>query len=101
MERARYVHDAAKPISAALRIHCIALPLLRVTPRPKARHIKLVASRDANELKKQGSEMWKNDEAGIVCQALPRPRVYMLARFDAAAPTPASAARRNQSAAAG
>jgi hypothetical protein len=40
-------HDAAMPLSAALRFHCIARRLLRVTPRLRAWQIMLAASRAA------------------------------------------------------
>ena len=44
--------------------------------------------------------MWRNDVAGIVCQALQRPSVHIPDSLFAAFPSPASAARLNQSAAA-
>ena len=59
MRDASVEHDWVCPISAALRIHCSARRLLRVTPRPRAWQIMLATSCDAIQLKKRGSKKWK------------------------------------------
>ena len=41
MRAASAKHASGKPISADLRMHCIASRLLRVTPRPRAWQILL------------------------------------------------------------
>ena len=59
MRPASCKHASPRPFSAALRIHCIACRLLRVTPRPTARQTMLATSRGNEVFKKRASETWK------------------------------------------
>ena len=68
MRAASGKHESAWPFSAALRNHCSARRLLRVTPRPRTWQTMLAAGRQVIPLNSRNA-VAEDDWAGMICQA--------------------------------